>query len=105
MIVTYRFYRPVYRILLPKWLEKSGAVEKLSDNAIIADIGCGQGESSCVLASAFPKSKIVAVDYHKPSIDKAESSPTFFFCLRFFFSTFKLFVFLFLYLEKYREDD
>ena len=80
MILLYRFYRPVYKILLPKWLEKGGAMEVLSDNAIIADIGCGQGESSCVLASAFPKSKIVAVDYHKPSIDKVKSNPIFLFC-------------------------
>ena len=57
---------------MPIWLEKSGAIEKLKTNSIIADVGCGQGESSCVLASIFPDSKVVAVDYHRPSIDKVK---------------------------------
>jgi ubiquinone/menaquinone biosynthesis C-methylase UbiE len=49
----------------------SGVAAKLESGAKIADIGCGYGSSSILLAKAFPKSEIYAFDFHEPSIIEA----------------------------------
>jgi len=55
-----------------EWLPAlDGVVAKLERGARVADIGCGHGASSVILAKAFPKSTFIGFDYHSPSIDAA----------------------------------
>ncbi len=70
---TARFFRPSYSSnLLKKWIPAIPHVEnKLKNGCNFADIGCGFGVSSMMIAEAFPKSKIFGFDIHKPSIDIA----------------------------------
>jgi 2-polyprenyl-3-methyl-5-hydroxy-6-metoxy-1,4-benzoquinol methylase len=70
---TERFFRPGYAVnLVDSWLPAlEGVVEKLKRGARVADVGCGHGASTIIMAKAFPKSKFVGFDYHQPSIDKA----------------------------------
>ena len=70
-----RLFGPSYRNLLTKeWLAVvPGLIAKLEKGANIADIGCGCGQSSVAMAKAFPKSKVVAIDYHAPSIERGRS--------------------------------
>jgi SAM-dependent methyltransferase len=70
---TERFFRPGYRAnLVSQWLPAlDGVVEKLERGAKVADIGCGHGASSVVLAQAFPRSTIHGFDFHGPSIEQA----------------------------------
>lgn len=71
---TERFFRPGYRAnLVSAWLPAlDGVVEKLERGARIADVGCGHGASSIVLAQAFPKSRIDGFDFHPHSIETAK---------------------------------
>jgi len=46
-------------------------VPKLKAGALVADVGCGAGASTIIMAKAFPKSKFIGYDYHKPSLDQA----------------------------------
>jgi 2-polyprenyl-3-methyl-5-hydroxy-6-metoxy-1,4-benzoquinol methylase len=48
-----------------------GAQEKLDHGAKVADVGCGHGASTVLLAQAFPNSEFVGFDYHEPSIERA----------------------------------
>ena len=48
-----------------------GVVDKLSAGAKVADIGCGHGVSTTLIAQAFPKSTVHGFDYHDASIDRA----------------------------------
>ena len=48
-----------------------GVVDKLSAGAKVADIGCGHGVSTTLIAQAFPKSTVHGFDYHEASIDRA----------------------------------
>ena len=68
-----RFFEPGYRAhLIGEWLPSlDGAVEKLERGARVADIGCGHGISTRLMAKAFPKSQFVGIDYHEASIAAA----------------------------------
>ena len=73
---TERFFRPGYVMnLVPNWLPAlDGVVAKLTRGARVADVGCGHGASTIVMAKAFPKSKFFGFDYHQPSIQAAKSA-------------------------------
>jgi SAM-dependent methyltransferase len=68
-----RFFRPGYNAhLIPEWLPAlEGVVEKLEGGARVADIGCGHGSSTILMAQTFPRSKFVGSDYHTGSIETA----------------------------------
>ncbi|HYR62447.1 MAG TPA: class I SAM-dependent methyltransferase, partial [Actinomycetota bacterium] len=65
-----RFFRPGYKAnLVAAWLPAlGGVVAKLEAGARVADIGCGHGASTIILAQSFPNSSFVGFDYHEPSI-------------------------------------
>jgi SAM-dependent methyltransferase len=68
-----RFFRPGYNAnLVPIWLPAlDGVVGKLQRGARVADVGCGHGASTIVMAQAFPASTFVGSDYHEGSIRTA----------------------------------
>jgi SAM-dependent methyltransferase len=68
-----RFFRPGYNAnLLSSWLPAlDGVVEKLERGATVADVGCGHGASTILMAKAFPRSTFVGSDYHQASIETA----------------------------------
>src|SRR5215208_6311182 len=68
-----RFFRPGYNAnLVDSWLPAlDGVVERLQRGARVADVGCGHGASTIVMARAFPKSTFVGSDYHDGSIETA----------------------------------
>jgi SAM-dependent methyltransferase len=68
-----RFFRPGYNAnLVPDWLPAlDGVVPKLEAGATVADIGCGHGSSTILMAQAFPRSTFVGTDYHEGSIETA----------------------------------
>jgi 2-polyprenyl-3-methyl-5-hydroxy-6-metoxy-1,4-benzoquinol methylase len=70
---TERFFRPNYEThLLSSWLPSlEGIVEKLKAGAAVADVGCGHGASTMLMARAFPKSRFYGFDYHSGSIEYA----------------------------------
>lgn len=67
------FYRNAYRgSLLQQWLPSlEGVVERLERGARVADIGCGFGHSTMLMAQAFPKSRFFGFDYHAGSVKAA----------------------------------
>jgi ubiquinone/menaquinone biosynthesis C-methylase UbiE len=67
------FYRNAYRgSLVREWLPAlDGVVEKLRTGAKVADIGCGHGHSTVLMAQAFPNSRFFGFDAHQGSIDAA----------------------------------
>jgi SAM-dependent methyltransferase len=71
---TERFFRPGYKgHLVPEWLPAlEGVVDKLKRGARIADVACGHGASTILMADAFPKSRYVGIDFHAPSIEQAK---------------------------------
>lgn len=73
---TEKFFRPGYRAnLVSTWLPAiEGAVDKLKAGAKVADIGCGCGASTIVMAKAFPNSQFVGFDYHGASIERAREA-------------------------------
>ena len=73
---TERFFRPGYRAhLVASWLPAlDGAMEKLEAGAKVADIGCGCGASTIIMAQAFPNSRFVGFDYHDASIERAREA-------------------------------
>jgi SAM-dependent methyltransferase len=73
---TERFFRPGYAAnLVGSWLPAlDGVVEKLERGARVADLGCGHGASTILMARAFPNSRFVGFDYHGPSIDRAREA-------------------------------
>jgi SAM-dependent methyltransferase len=70
---TESFFRTGYRAhLVSEWLPAlDGVVERLKRGGRVADIGCGHGASTIVMAQAFPKSSFVGLDYHDASIATA----------------------------------
>lgn len=70
---TERFFRPGYKAhLIGEWLPALGdVVEKLERGAKVADVGCGHGASTQIMAEAFPHSRFTGFDFHAPSINIA----------------------------------
>jgi len=70
---TERFFRPSYAgNLITSWIPSLEGVEaKLRSGARVADVGCGHGSSTILMAQAYPKSTFVGFDYHGPSIERA----------------------------------
>jgi 2-polyprenyl-3-methyl-5-hydroxy-6-metoxy-1,4-benzoquinol methylase len=70
---TERFFRPGYKAnLVAEWLPAlDGVVEKLERGAKVADVGCGHGASTIIMAEAFPNSTFHGFDYHDGSIEQA----------------------------------
>lgn len=68
-----RFFKPGYRAhLVAEWLPAlEGVIAKLDRGAMVADIGCGHGVSTVVMAQAFPNSDFVGIDFHEGSIATA----------------------------------
>jgi SAM-dependent methyltransferase len=73
---TERFFRPGYRAnLVPEWIPAlEGVQEKLEDGARVADVGCGHGASTIIMAEAFPNSEFFGFDYHDASIARAREA-------------------------------
>jgi 2-polyprenyl-3-methyl-5-hydroxy-6-metoxy-1,4-benzoquinol methylase len=69
-----RFFRPGYNAnLVSTWLPALDGVEaKLRVGATVADIGCGLGTSSRLMAEAYPRSRVTGFDYHRESIGLAQ---------------------------------
>ncbi len=70
---TERFFRPMYaENLVDSWIPAlDGVREKLEAGAKVADIGCGHGSSTIIMAQAFPKSTFHGFDFHEASIEHA----------------------------------
>lgn len=70
-----RFFRPGYQNnLIQSWLPAlDGVVAKLERGATVADVGCGHGWSTVLMAKAFPRSQFVGYDFHPGSIADAEA--------------------------------
>jgi 2-polyprenyl-3-methyl-5-hydroxy-6-metoxy-1,4-benzoquinol methylase len=68
-----RFFRPGYNAhLVAEWLPAlDGVIGKLERGALVADVGCGHGSSTILMAQAFPESTFVGSDYHEGSIETA----------------------------------
>ncbi|MEO8737241.1 MAG: class I SAM-dependent methyltransferase [Edaphobacter sp.] len=75
---TERFFRPGYLAnLTSQWIPALNDVEeKLKRGAKVADIGCGLGSSTILMAKAFPKSEFFGFDYHDKSIELARREAT-----------------------------
>jgi SAM-dependent methyltransferase len=71
-----KFFRPGYAAnLVSAWIPAlSDVKEKLEAGAKVADVGCGLGASTILMAQAFPKSKFFGFDYHDKSIETARES-------------------------------
>jgi SAM-dependent methyltransferase len=73
---TERFFRPGYRgHLVSEWIPAlDGVQSKLERGAKVADIGCGHGASTIIMAEAFPNSQFAGFDYHDASIERAQEA-------------------------------
>jgi SAM-dependent methyltransferase len=71
-----RFFRPGYAgNLVDSWLPSlDGVVARLEAGARVADVGCGRGASTVLMARAFPRSRFRGFDYHDASIAAARSA-------------------------------
>src|SRR5215813_1057329 len=67
---TERFFRPGYAAnLITSWIPSLDGIEaRLRSGARVADVGCGHGASTILMAKAFPKSTFIGFDYHEPSV-------------------------------------
>ena len=70
-----RFFRPGYDAhLVAEWLPAlDGVTAKLTAGATVADVGCGYGASTILMAQAYPRSRFVGSDYHRESIEIART--------------------------------
>ena len=68
-----KFFRPGYQHnLVKEWLPAlDGIVDKLTSGARVADVGCGHGHSTVIMAEAFPNSEFTGYDFHDGSIAEA----------------------------------
>ena len=73
---TERFFRPGYAAnLVSSWIPAlDGVRAKLEAGARVADVGCGHGASTVLMAQAYPASEFVGFDYHAPSIEHARGA-------------------------------
>jgi SAM-dependent methyltransferase len=73
---TERFFRPGYKAnLVADWIPAlEGVREKLERGAKVADVGCGHGASTIIMAEAFPNSEFWGFDYHEASIARAREA-------------------------------
>jgi SAM-dependent methyltransferase len=73
---TERFFRPGYAAnLVSSWIPAlDGVLEKLESGVRVADVGCGHGASTILMAQAFPRSEFVGFDYHHASIAHARAA-------------------------------
>lgn len=73
---TARFFRTGYKHhLVQEWLPSlEGVVDKLKRGAKVADVGCGHGVSTRLMAEAFPNSRFYGFDYHEASIEAARKA-------------------------------
>jgi SAM-dependent methyltransferase len=73
---TERFFRPGYNShLVNEWIPALAGVEaKLKAGASVADVGCGHGASTILMAQAYPASRFTGFDYHGPSIERAKAA-------------------------------
>jgi SAM-dependent methyltransferase len=71
---TERFFRATYNTnLLTAWLPAlEGVMDKLKTGARVADVGCGHGASTILMAQAFHQSTFIGIDYHQSSIHTAQ---------------------------------
>jgi SAM-dependent methyltransferase len=71
-----RLFRPGYQAnLVQSWLPAlDGVVDKLQSGASVADVGCGYGASTVIMARAFEHSSFVGIDSHGPSIEEARTA-------------------------------
>jgi ubiquinone/menaquinone biosynthesis C-methylase UbiE len=69
------FFRPTYvNSIVQSWIPSLGGMEaRLKDGAKVADIGCGVGFSTLLMAEAYPNSTFVGFDFHEPSIVEARA--------------------------------
>ncbi len=73
---TERFFRAGYNVhLVSEWIPAlEGVQAKLERGARVADVGCGHGASTVIMARAFPRSTFIGFDYHAPSITRAREA-------------------------------
>jgi SAM-dependent methyltransferase len=73
---TERFFRPSYAAnLITSWIPALDGVEaKLKRGARVADVGCGHGASTILMAQAYPNSTFIGYDYHEASIERATAA-------------------------------
>ncbi|RZU02115.1 class I SAM-dependent methyltransferase [Rivibacter subsaxonicus] len=73
---TERFFRPGYAAnLVSAWLPALDGVEaRLQAGGSVADVGCGHGTSTIIMAQAYPKARFTGFDYHAPSIEQARKA-------------------------------
>ncbi len=71
---TERFFRPGYAAnLISSWIPAlEGVAERLEKGAKVADVGCGLGASTILMAKSYPKSTFFGFDYHDKSIETAK---------------------------------
>ncbi len=71
-----KFFRPGYAAnLVSSWIPAlNGVQDKLERGARVADVGCGKGASTILMANAFPNSRFFGFDYHDKSIEAARES-------------------------------
>jgi 2-polyprenyl-3-methyl-5-hydroxy-6-metoxy-1,4-benzoquinol methylase len=70
-----RFFRPGYQNhIVSEWLPAlDGMVAKLEQGGRVADVGCGHGISTMLMAKAFPNSEFIGYDFHPSSIEAARA--------------------------------
>ena len=73
---TERFFRPGYAAnLVSNWIPALDGVEaKMKSGARVADVGCGHGASTIIMAQAYPEATFAGFDYHEPSIEHASKA-------------------------------